>query len=303
MDPIPVVEFKKASFKIHDQIILDKITFSIEKNQITGILGLNGAGKTTLLSLINGLHQQTKGEITVLGEKLPLSPTLRKKIGVVLQETALYEDLTTYENLEFSAALYEVKNAKKEIMKTLKLLGISNRKNQIVETLSGGLKRRIAIARALVHAPELLIVDEPTLGVDAEARHAIWSHLRMLKSKGKTIVIATNYLDEVQALCDSVAVLKNGQLTTIATPEQLVSKTGACIDIQCSGQARKNITNSLKKIKDITHVDWTPSGLSIFFKNQLTSRQITKTILSQSKIEGISTRAPDLTEVFKTLKE
>ena len=295
--------FKNTSYKIGNKTILENVSLNIAKGSITGILGPNGAGKTTLLSLINGLRNHTAGDVTVLGEKLPLSSSLRKRIGVVLQETALYEELTTFENLEFSASLYDVKNAKERINKILTLLKLSDRKDQIVSTLSGGLKRRVAIARSLIHDPELLIVDEPTLGVDVEARHAIWSHLRLLKSKGRTIVVATNYLDEAQALCDSVAVLKKGKLVAVETPEKLVSQTGICIDIQCSIQMGKEVSSSLKKTKSIIRIDQTPSGLSIFLKGSTVPKEIMKILLSQPKIEGILTRAPDLAEVFKALKE
>lgn len=297
------ITFKNTGYKIGNKTILENVNLNIPKGSITGILGPNSAGKTTLLSLINGLRNHTTGEVTVLGEKLPLSSSLRKRIGVVLQETALYEELTTFENLEFSASLYDVKNAKERINKILALLKLSDRKDQIVSTLSGGLKRRVAIARSLIHDPELLIVDEPTLGVDVEARHAIWSHLRVLKSKGRTIVVATNYLDEAQALCDTVAVLKKGKLVIVETPEKLVSKTGTCIDIQCSIQTGKEVSSALKKTKSIVRIDPTPSGLSIFLKGSTVPKEIMKTLLSQPKIEGILTRAPDLAEVFKALKE
>jgi len=298
---ISVITFKNVSYKIGNKIILDNISLDIAKGSITGILGPNGAGKTTLLSLINGLHAHTAGVITVLDEKLPLNPNLRKHIGVVLQENALYEELTTFENLEFSASLYDVKNVKERIDNVLTLLKLSDRKNQIVRTLSGGLKRRVAIARSFIHDPELLIVDEPTLGVDAETRHAIWSHLKLLKSSGRTIIVATNYLDEAQALCDTVAVLKSGKLQVVETPEELLSRTGICIDVACSEQTGKAVSAAIKKTKNIVRIDKTSSGLSIFIKSKTAPKDIIDTILQDSTVEGFKTRAPDLAEVFKTL--
>jgi ABC-2 type transport system ATP-binding protein len=299
---IPAVIFKNVSFKIHDKIILNKINLEIEGKKIAGILGLNGAGKTTLLSLINGLYKSSWGELTVFGKKMPLSSALKKNIGVVLQDTALYEELTVLENLDFSASLYEVKNPKEKIHAVLKLLDLEKRKNQKIETLSGGLKRRVAIGRSLIHDPELLIIDEPTLGVDAESRHSIWEHLRTLRAKGKTIIIATNYLDEVEALCDSVAILKKGKLISNSTPKKIIEKAGVCLDIQCSEAVSLRILSLFKKTKSINRIDQTLNGLSLFLKHHADSKKLVKTILTKNEVDGITMRTPDLAEIFKSLK-
>lgn len=241
--------FTNVSCNIGSAKILKNITLDIANGEITGILGPNGAGKSTLLSLINGLRNHNKGNIILLDENLPSkNGKIRQHLGVVLQETALYEELTTFENLQFFASLYNVKNPIKRIIEVLDLLKLTDRSDQIVNTLSGGLKRRIAIARALLHDPELLIIDEPTLGVDAETRHAIWMHLRLLKSQGRTIVIATNYLDEALALCGKVAVLNLGELVTVETPAALINRSGSCIDIECADKTKKILlTQSLKR--------------------------------------------------------
>jgi len=190
-------------------------------------------GKSTLLSLVTGLRHKTAGEITVCG--LPDGHReIRQHFGVVLQETALYEELTTYENLDFAASFYNVQNPKRKIHEIIELLGLSERAKDSVRILSGGLRRRVAIGRALVHDLQLLIIDEPTLGVDVDARHAIWAHLRLLKSQGRTILATTNYLDEAQALCDNVSVLRAGKLFTTTTPEALLMRTGFCLDIRRS---------------------------------------------------------------------
>jgi ABC-2 type transport system ATP-binding protein len=300
---LPAVSLKNASFKIRGKTILNRINLEIEKNKITGILGLNGAGKTSLLSLINGLHSPTSGEVKVSEERSPFSQLLRRNMGIVLQETALYEELTVSENLDFSASLYGVKNAKRIINETLTLLDMKQRKNQTIETLSGGLKRRVAIARALIHDPNLLIIDEPTLGVDAESRHIIWGHLRMLRSRGKTIILASNYLDEIEALCDTVAILKEGRLINISTPKKLIFKTGICIDIQCSEKIGQKIFTLLKGMKLVSRVDKTLSGLSLFVRKQLDSKKVIKKILSMTEVDGLTTRAPDLAEVFKSIRK
>lgn len=301
--PASTVTFDRVSFTIDKTEILKNITLSIKQGDITGILGPNGAGKSTLLSLINGLRNHSTGTMTLFGTVLPVAGgELRSRIGVVLQDTALYEELTTFENLQFSASLYNVKNPVSRIIEVLELLKLSNRSDQRVSTLSGGLRRRIAIARAFLHDPELLIIDEPTLGVDVEARHAIWQHLRLLKSKGRTIIVATNYLDEAQALCDTIAVLREGSLITVETPDALVSRAGYCIDFECSEQHANTIQGLLQKDKTVIRVDPIPSGVSVFFKNTSAQEHIIGTVLKHTHIEGLRMRTPDLAEIFNTLQ-
>jgi len=297
------IQFTDVSCKIGNKNILSNITLEIKQGDITGILGPNGAGKTSLLSLTIGLRKHTQGEITILGERLPVrGGKLRQRIGVVLQETALYEELTTFENLQFSASLYNLHDAKQRIAEVLELLMLAERSGQIVRTLSGGLRRRIAIARALLHHPELLIIDEPTLGVDAEARHAIWSHLRLLKSKGTTVVAATNYLDEAQALCDQVAVLRSGKLLTFEAPDKLLARIGGCIDVECEDQARQSITEVLGNVTGVLRINEMPGGLTVFLQREALAKGVINLIIQNVQIEGFRVRAPDLAEVFKALE-
>lgn len=307
MNTIPndiAVNFENVSYAIGKRSILDQITLAIKKNSITGILGPNGAGKSTLLSLVIGLHKTRNGTITVLGEKLPIKGEgLRKRIGVVLQETALYNELTVFENLRFAAALYDVKNEKERITEVIKLLGLQERANEFVKILSGGLRRRATIARALIHQPELLVIDEPTLGVDAETRHAIWEHLRFLKSTGTTILVATNYLDEAQAICDTVAVLQTGTLITTKTPEQLIMQTGSCLDIDCDVQAKETIIKLLADSTIIKRIEPTASGISLFLEGNALPDDLLRTVLQTTAITGFRVRPPDLAEVFHTLKK
>lgn len=299
---ITAVTFQNVSCIISGNKILDDISLTIPQGQITGILGPNGAGKTTLLSLINGLRSHTSGKIMLLDKTLPAKDlSIRQKIGVVLQETALYEELTTFENLRFSASLYGIENATARIIEVLELLHLSDRSDQVVRDLSGGLRRRIAIARAFLHDPELLLIDEPTLGVDVEARHAIWEYLRLLRSKGRTIIVATNYLDEAQALCDTVAVLRQGKLITCESPKILFARAGYCLDIVCSGSDCAKLQSVLKEKDGILRVDKTATGASVFLRSDSVQEKIMGIIMKNIKIESFQMRAPDLAEVFKTL--
>jgi ABC-2 type transport system ATP-binding protein len=302
-DTATAVRFEDVTVEIGKRTILDRVSLDISRGEITGILGPNGAGKTTLLRSILGLRRPSRGTITVLDERIPpCSAALRQRTGVVFQETALYDELTSFENLRFAASLYRIGNPVERIGEVLELLGLSERANQRVQALSGGLRRRVAIARALLHAPDLLIVDEPTLGVDVEARHAIWSHLRLLRSGGTTVVIATNYLDEALALCDAVAVLRSGQTLITTTPQALVARAGSCLDIECAVPASEAIRAALTGMAGVLRIEATPIGLSVFLDGSMVAEPVIRGALKAAAIDGFRTRGADLAEVFRALE-
>ena len=296
-----VVQFRDVCCKIAGEEILNGITLNVRRGEIMGVLGRNGAGKTTLLSLISGLRNYSSGKVTVLGERLPSRRAeFRRRMGFVLQEDALYQELTLVENLEFAASLYGVENPQKRIREVLKVLGLSDRPNQVVSTLSGGLKRRTAIARAFLHDPELFVIDEPTLGVDADARHAVWAYLRLLKSKKRTVIVATNYLDEALALCDRVAVLEGGWLLGVEKPRDLVRRTGSCVDIECDESTARRIASDFDGTGPVIRADLTLSGVSLFLNKGANPDEVLRGLGRYGEIGGYRLRAPDLSEVFKS---
>jgi ABC-2 type transport system ATP-binding protein len=298
------VYLKQVTCQIGKRTILDQISLTMKQGTITGILGPNGAGKTTLLSLILGLRSPSAGTITIFHEQLSRhSSQLRRRMGVVFQETALYEELTTVENLQFAASLYHLPRPQQRIKEVLELLALSDRAHDRVGTLSGGLQRRVAIARALLHSPELLVIDEPTLGVDVEARHAIWSHLRYLVSTGTSIVVSTNYLDEALALCDTVAVLRTGTLLTHETPQALVARAGSCLDITCDAAGRDAVVQALSGMDGILRIQQTPAGLSLFLTGTIVPDEVVRRIFPVTSLTGFRLRGADLAEVFRALDE
>ena len=196
----------------------------MEKGEIVGILGPNGAGKSTTVKMITGILKPTSGSIKVSGlEVSEHLDEIRKLIGFMPQETALYEDLTAYESLEYHAELYGVpkEEVQDRIAKMLELAGLTHRKDDLVKTYSGGMKRRLALVRSFLHDSELLILDEMSLGVDVQSRNLIWNQVRRLKSEGRTIIFCTNYMDESEALADRVIVIDNGRLVAKGTPGDL----------------------------------------------------------------------------------
>ncbi len=203
---------------------LEDLSFSVERGEVIGLLGPNGAGKSTTVKLVTGILKPTSGNVRVSGFEVTENlDAVRKLIGFMPQETALYEDLTAQESLEYHAELYGVaKNEIQErIARMLELAGLTHRKDDLVRTYSGGMKRRLALVRSILHDSELLILDEMSLGVDVQSRNLIWNQVRKMKAEGRTVIFCTNYMDEAEALADRVIVIDNGQCVAVGAPKDL----------------------------------------------------------------------------------
>jgi ABC-2 type transport system ATP-binding protein len=242
---------------------LDGLSFSINKGEIVGILGPNGAGKSTAVKMMTGILKPTSGSVQVSGKEVAEHlDAVRKIIGFMPQETALYEDLTAQETLEYHAELYGVpKNEVNErVAKMLDLAGLTGRKDDLVKTFSGGMKRRLALVRSILHDSELLIFDEMSLGVDVQSRNLIWNQVRKMKDEGRTVLFCTNYMDEAEALADRVIVIDNGHLVAMGTPRELRQKYvgNYLIEVQIDGMdpekgidwLRQRVQLEVEKISD-----------------------------------------------------
>lgn len=208
---------------------VDDLSLSVRRGEIFGLLGPNGAGKTTTIHMICGLLPNSSGKIDVMGfNPIKEARQVRSRIGLVAQETNLYFDLTAVENLEHHAALFcdDLSDLKTNIQKQLSRMQLWERRSEAVRQFSGGMKRRLALARALMHDPELIFFDEPTLGVDVQARHVLWQHIRDESAAGKTFVISTNDMNEADALCDRLAIIDQGKLIALDSPENLKNSLG-----------------------------------------------------------------------------
>ena len=299
----PVVRLAGVSCRRGRREALHRVDLEIQPARVTGVLGPNGAGKSTMLGVVAGLYRPFEGTAEVLGEHLPARGTgLRRRIGVVLQETALYEELTVTENLRLTASLYSVARPAQRITEVLELIDLADRAGDVVASLSGGMRRRVTLARALLHEPELLIIDEPTLGIDAEARHAIWEHIRLLRARGTTLMVASNYLDEVQALCDTAAVLHDGRLVAYEAPESLVAQAGQCLDLDCVADAAVQITGLVQGMPGVSRTEPSASGLTVFLRGGADPEDVVREVLRETHISGFRVRAADLAEVFRALE-
>ncbi len=298
---IEVIDLCK-SFK--DFRAVDHLSLSVKQGEIFGLLGPNGSGKTTTINMISGLSVPTSGEVRIFGFDVRHNVRrVHQILGSVPQETALYEELTAWANMDFHADLYGIprKEKKERITKLLELVQLLDRKDSRVGTFSGGMKRRLALARALLHDPQLIYLDEPTLGVDVQARRAIWDYILSLRDQGKTVLITTNYLEEAQVLCERVAIIDHGKLIEVDTPEQLKQTYGgSVIEVETDPPARDVAAIcALEGVNDVVQ-----EGAHLKITVQGTTNIVAQiiTLLSQeAEIKDISIREPNLDEIFLLL--
>jgi ABC-2 type transport system ATP-binding protein len=209
--------------------VVKGISFDIKRGEVFGLLGPNGAGKTTTISMITALIQPDDGEINVGGIMLSAQPDMvKRKLGLVPQELALYPTLSAKDNLFFFGSIYGLrgKQLRERIDEVLEIVQLKDRAKDAIETYSGGMKRRINIAAGLLHEPDILFLDEPTVGVDPQSRNAIFESLEKLKAKGLTILYTTHYMEEAQRLCDRVAIIDQGEIIALDSPHNLVEQLG-----------------------------------------------------------------------------
>jgi ABC-2 type transport system ATP-binding protein len=223
---VTIISIKELSKNYKTKVALNNVSLDISKGELFGLLGVNGAGKTTLIKILCGLTKKTGG--TVFINNLNLDENIEKIkeiVDVSPQETSIANNLTVKENLDFFAGIYEKENADviAEVIKVFKLTDVLN---QRAKTLSGGYKRRLSIAVALISEPEILFLDEPTLGLDVLARRELWQIINKLKNK-ITIILTSHYLEEIEHLCDRVAILSEGKLLEVGTIEELKQKANA----------------------------------------------------------------------------
>lgn len=223
---IKVEKLRKEFGKIK---AVDSVSFAVERGEIFAFLGPNGAGKTTTIKMLTTLLQPSSGSLSVNGfDPLHQQAEVRKSFGIVFQDPSLDDELTAYENMEFHSVFYHVpKNIRKErIESLLKFVELWDRKDDLVKTFSGGMKRRLEIARALIHHPKILFLDEPTLGLDPQTRNHLWEYVEKLnKEEGMTVFLTTHYMEEAEKVSDRIAVIDHGKIVKQGTAAELKKST------------------------------------------------------------------------------
>jgi ABC-2 type transport system ATP-binding protein len=210
-----ILEVRSLHKSFGSIIAVDDVAFALEAGKLIGLLGPNGAGKTTTVSMVAGLLTPDRGEVLIGGHRLAGdTDPAKRRIGLVPQDLALYDELTAHENLRFFGALYDLRGTEleKAIGLSLDLVGLSDRARDRVKTFSGGMKRRLNLAAGLLHDPDVLLLDEPTVGVDPQSRNAIFDNLEVLKRRGKALLYTTHYMEEAERLADRIVVIDHGRV-------------------------------------------------------------------------------------------
>lgn len=302
-EDLDIIETNNLTKKFSDLTAVDNISFSVKKGEIFGFLGPNGAGKTTTIKMLITLLNPTKGSAEVAGfDIIKKRDEVRQSIGVVFQEPALDTELTGKENLDFHARMYGLDKEKRKtrINDVLRLVDLIDKQDVYVKNYSGGMKRRLEIARGLMHYPTVLFLDEPTLGLDAQTRRTIWAYIKkMNKIEGTTVFLTTHYMDEADYLCDRIGIIEHGKILVIDSTDNLKNSVGNdVITLTCA-----YIDKLVKKLKEqpwITKIKQHDSFLTLGVEKGDEKIPIIIEIAQSLniKIRSISVRKPTLDDVF-----
>ncbi len=311
MDAIHVESLSKT---FEDLTAVDAVTFAVPAGELFGLLGPNGAGKTTTINMLSTLLRPTSGRAEVAGFDIVRSrDSVRRSIGIVFQEPALDGKLTGRENLEFHSMMYGLgkPERRERIGEVLGLVELADRANVLVEKYSGGMKRRLEIARGLIHRPKVLFLDEPTLGLDAQTRRRIWEYVKSLnRERGVTIILTTHYMEEADFLCDRVAIMDGGRFAALDSPAALKDLMGGdVVSLEVDGDPAQ----FLEEFRDI---DWVKTRSlhegEVVLTMERGERRIPEIVLlAQSRglaVTSVHLRKPSLEDVFlhltgKTIRE
>ena len=280
-------------------LALDDVNLKVKKGSFFGLLGPNGAGKSTMINIISSIISKDSGEIKICGKDLDKNNKEAKvKIGIVPQELIIDPFFTVYETLELYAGYYGVRKKNRQTNEILLALGLNDKRNQKPRMLSGGMRRRLLIAKALVHSPELLILDEPTAGVDVELRQQLWSYIKKLNKSGTTIILTTHYLEEAEELCDEIAFLDKGKIINQGKKSEILKLI----------ENRSLLVTSDKNLPlnlNFKNLDFfiNNNQITINYKAGLISVEdiIDQLKFAKITIKDISTTQPNLEDIFKYL--
>ncbi|MFZ5354122.1 MAG: ABC transporter ATP-binding protein [Bacillota bacterium] len=302
-----VVEIKNLVKRYNDFLAVDNVSFSIKPGEIYGLLGPNGAGKTTTINALIGLIKADGGEINILGKSFNRnSNEIKREIGIVPQEMAIYDDLTALENITFFAKLYGLRDGllKERVKEALDFTGLWDRRNDISKKFSGGMKRRLNIACAIAHHPKLIIMDEPTVGIDPQSRNHIMESVKELNRQGSTIIYTSHYMEEVEELCNNIAIMDHGKIIAEGTKDELKNMVSVedRIEMELSS-VNHTLTDNIKKVSGVKDCMVDNNRLSVV--SQKDSKNLSKIIdcISDTGVEimSMNIEKPTLETVFLTL--
>jgi len=290
----PAIQVEQVTKQYRGLRALDGIDLNVEQGEFFGLLGPNGAGKTTLISIIAGLAQATNGHARVMGHDVVHDyRAARRSLGVVPQELVMDPFFTVRETLQFQSGYFGLRHNNTWIDEVIEHLDLADKANTNMRQLSGGMKRRVLVAQALVHKPPVIILDEPTAGVDVELRQGLWHFIRRLNEDGHTIVLTTHYLEEAEALCGRIAMLKQGRMVALDTTQNLLHKHSGCyVDLRLIPDTLPEAVKPLV----VSHAD---GGCRLALDDYLQLEQIMAAIRQAGiTVQEMEVVQPDLEEVF-----
>ena len=303
-----IIQVQQLTKRFGSITAVDDISFEVEEGTIFGFLGPNGAGKTTTINILCTLLSPTSGKAIIAGHDCMQEPSeVRKAIGIVFQDTTLDKDLTAYENLIFHAYLYDVpKNEMKErVEDVLKFADLFDRRNDLVKKFSGGMKRRLEVARGLIHQPRVLFLDEPTLGLDPQSRTNLWESITELpKSRNVTIFMTTHYMEEAE-VCDRIAIIDNGKIIVIGTPEELKKTIGGDV-VSMTTTDNVNVKSEIERLFNLSVSEKGNDLYMTCSKGDTCIPELIRTL--GDKVTSVRVQRPSLNDVFlkltgKTIRE
>lgn len=301
------IEIKNVTKRFDDKLVLDNISFEVEKGEIFGLIGPNGAGKSTLINIMTGILKSNEGEVLIGGYNLKKDPLkVKQLIGIVPQELAIMENVSAYDNLEFFGSLYGLsgKLLRERINEALEITGLSDKKKEKIKKFSGGMKRRLNIAAAIMHHPEVLIMDEPTVGIDPQSRNHIFEFTKNICSERNTTVIYTShYMEEVEDLCKDIFIIDLGREVAYGTKEEIKRIGGhsnkVILDLP---DYNGNLILQLKNISKVIDVVEDDGKLNLLVEDNIKLNEILRVVEDMKfKIKGISYEELSLEEVFLSL--
>lgn len=292
----------KKSKKSPEKVALKSINLKIKKGSFFGLLGPNGAGKSTIINILAGLVNKTSGQVKISGLDIEQNQQLAKfKIGIVPQELIIDPFFNVRETLEIYAGYYGIKKSERRTDEIITALGLSDKASATPRSLSGGMRRRLLVAKALVHNPEILVLDEPTAGVDVELRNQLWNYVKKLNAAGTTILLTTHYLEEAEELCDELAIINNGQVIACDRKENLMKLLSSKeLIISCANDVQLDVAALFPSLaikllaKDKISITYDPDKIEVEKILGIISD-------NQIRIKDVSTKQPDLEEIFKHL--
>jgi ABC-2 type transport system ATP-binding protein len=299
-----MIEVKNLVKNYGEHTAVDGINFRVRKGEIFGFLGPNGAGKTTTLNILAGLSLPSSGVAIIAGQDVTKHPIgCKKRLGIATQDANFDHHLNIKDNLFYQGLLYGLsrKKLKKRVEAALQWAKLENYRKKRFHQLSGGMQRRLVVARAMLSDPDILLLDEPTTGLDPQSRRQVWEYIKDLKEKGKTVLLTTHYMEEADILCDRISIIDHGRIIACGTPDELkrILDNDIVIDISLNVEVvSEHIERDLNSISGVNYVKIRNHGIRVGVGDDAVVEHVLNSIITKNKINGINIIHPTLEDVF-----